>query len=133
MINLSVNTKLKAGKTLDRCYQYFVEDQKLALKEWIVHLHAEKGACELRVTGEKIKGSGETNSKAVLLTETERLTKEYGFKPLYYGLHLHTVPNEEMGHLMISVKDTDPVEISFESQELDYLVKQFSSRLPKAK
>jgi len=132
MLNLSVNTKLTTGDALDRCHRYFVEQQGLKLVEWIAHLHAEKGACELRVTGGTIKGSTEVDSKAVLLSQAARLVKDYGFAPAYYGLHLHTDPDEDVGHLMVSVKETDPVEITFESQELDFPVKEFSSRLPKA-
>jgi hypothetical protein len=32
----------------------------------------------------------------------------------------------------VAVKETDPVEITFESQELDFPVKEFSDKLPKA-
>ena len=103
MLNLSVNTTLNTRDTLDRSYQYFVVEQGLQLVEWVAHLHAEQGACELRVTGGKIKGTTEVDSKAVLLSQVERL-----------------------------VKDTDPGEITFESQELDFPVKEFSDRLPKA-
>ncbi|MCK5007764.1 MAG: hypothetical protein KAR73_10270 [Spirochaetales bacterium] len=132
MLNLSVNTTLNTGDALDRSYQYFVEEQGLQLVEWVAHLHAEQGACELRITGGKIKGTTEVDSKAVLLSQAERLIKDYGFKPVYYGLHLHTVPDEEVGHLMVAVKETDPVEITFETQELDFPVKEFSAQLPKA-
>lgn len=132
MLNLSVNTTLNTRDTLDRSYQYFVVEQGLQLVEWVAHLHAEQGACELRVTGGKIKGTTEVDSKAVLLSQVERLVKDYGFNPVYYDLHLHAVPDEDVGHLMVSVKETDPVEITFESQELDFPVKEFSDRLPKA-
>jgi hypothetical protein len=132
MLNLSVPTKLTVEKAMDRCYRYFVEEQGLKLMEWIVHLHADQGACELRVTGGDIKGKKEMDSKELLLSETERLTSEYGLEPVHYGLHLHTVPDEAVGHLMISVKEEQPVEIAFESQELDSLVKEFAGGLPKA-
>jgi hypothetical protein len=132
MLNLSVNTALDTGEALDRSYQYFVEKQGLKLVEWIAHLHAESGACELRVTGGKIKGSTEVDSKAVLLSQAARLVNDYGFAPVYYGLHLHAGADEEDGHLMVAVKETHPVEITFESQELDLPVKEFSDQLPKA-
>jgi len=132
MLNLSIETKLSARDALDRSCRYFVEEQGLQLVEWIAHLHAEKGACELRVTGGKIKGSKESDSKEVLLSQARRLVDDYGFEPVYYGLHLHAVPDQDVGHLMVAVKATDPVEVTFESHEMDFPVKEFAGRLPKA-
>ncbi len=132
MLNLEVKTSLATGDTLDRSYEYFVEKQGLQLVEWVAHLHAEQGACELRVTGGKIKGSTEVDSKAVLLSQTGKLIRDYGFEPVYYGLHLHAKPDQDVGHLMVAIKETDPVEVTFESQELDFPVKEFSAQLPKA-
>ena len=57
---------------------------------------------------------------------------DYGFEPVYYGLHLHADSAQDIGHLMVAIKETDPVEITFESQELDFPVKEFSDQLPKA-
>jgi hypothetical protein len=106
MLNLEVKTTLDTGEALDRSYEYFVEKQGLKLVEWVAHLHARQGACELRVTGGKIEGSTEVDSKAVLLSQTERLIGDYGFEPVYFGLHLHTDPDGDAGHLMIAVKET---------------------------
>ena len=132
MLNLEVKTTLSTGEALDSSYEYFVEKQGLQLVEWIAHLHAKEGACELRISGGKIKGSTEVDSKAVLLSQSGRLVKDYGFEPVYFGLHIHSETEADRGHLMIAVKDTDPVEISFESQELDSPVQEFSEQLPKA-
>jgi hypothetical protein len=132
MLNLEVKTSLNTGDTLDRSYEYFVEKQGLQLVEWVAHLHAKQGACELRVTGGMIKGSTEVDSKAVLLSQTGKLIRDYGFEPVYYGLHLHAKPDQDVGHLMVAIKETDPVEITFESRELDFPVKEFSDQLPKA-
>jgi hypothetical protein len=132
MLNLEVKTSLSTGDALDRSYEYFVEQQGLQLVEWIAHLHAAQGACELRVTGGKIKGSTEVDSKAVLLSQTGKLIRDYGFEPVYFGLHLHAKADQDVGHLMVAVKETDPVEVTFESQELDFPVKEFSAQLPKA-
>lgn len=132
MSNLEVETTLAAGEALDRSYQYFVEKKGLRLVEWVAHLHAKQGACELRVTGGKIKGTTEVDSKALLLSQTGRLVKDYGFGPVYYGLHLHTDHDREAGHLMVAIKETDPVQITFESQELDFPVQEFIDQLPSA-
>ena len=132
MLNLEVKTALSTGEALDSACEYFVEKQGLQLVEWIAHLHAEEGACELRVSGGKIKGSTEIDSKAVLLSQAGRLVEDYGFEPVYFGLHIHADSDPAGGHLMIAVKETEPVEITFESQELDFLVREFSDRLPKA-
>jgi len=132
MLNLEVKTSLNTGDALDRSYEYFVEKQGLHLVEWVAHLHAGQGACELRVTGGRIKGSTEVDSKAVLLSQTGKLIKDYGFEPVYFGLHLHAMPDQDVGHLMVAIKETDPVEVTFESQELDFPVKEFSAQLPKA-
>ena len=132
MKNVEVKTALSTGEALDSSYEYFVEKQGLELVEWIAHLHAKEGACELRVSGGKIKGSTEVDSKAVLLSQTGKLVKDYGFEPVYFGLHLHANPDADAGHLMIAVKDNDPVEITFESRELDSEVREFSDQLPRA-
>jgi hypothetical protein len=132
MLNLEVSTTLSTGEALDRSYEYFVEKKGLQLVEWIAHLHAKQGACEVRVTGGKIEGSTEVDSKAVLLSQTGKLVKDYGFEPVYYGLHLHTDPDGDAGHLMIAIRETDPVEVTFESQELDFSVREFSDQLSQA-
>jgi hypothetical protein len=131
-MNLEVKTKLDSGTALNRSYEYFVEKKGLQLVEWVAHLHAKQGACELRVTGGKIVGSTEVDAKAVLLAQTGKLIKDYGFEPVYYGLHLHADPDQDVGHLMVAIKETDPVEVTFESEELDFPVREFSDQLPKA-
>jgi hypothetical protein len=63
MKNVEVKTALSTGEALDSSYEYFVEKQGLELVEWIAHLHAKEGACELRVSGGKIKGSTEDSNR----------------------------------------------------------------------
>ena len=130
MTNTNVKTRLKVGEALDRSYEYFVNEQGLQLVEWIAHMHAREGACELRVTGGTIKGATEVDSKAVLLSQAGKLVSDYGFEPVYFGLHLHAPADGNSGHLMVAVKQTDPVEISFESQELDTAVEGFVDMVP---
>jgi hypothetical protein len=131
MTNTDVKTTLTTGEALDRSYEYFVEQRGYELVEWVAHLHARQGACELRVTGGKIKGTTEVDSKSVLLSQTSKLVQDYGFEPAYYGLHLHGSPEEDGSHLIVAIKETNPVEISFESRELDAPVNEFRDQLPK--
>ena len=132
MQNHEIKTTLDTGTALDRSYEYFVQEKGLELVEWVAHLHARQGACELRVTGGKIVGSTEVDAKAVLLSQAGKLIKDYGFEPVYYGLHLHRNSDREAGHLMVAIKETDPVEITFESRDLDAQVQEFSDQLVRA-
>jgi len=132
MLNMSVKTKLDTNEALRRAYDYFVGDRKLLLVEWIAHMHADQGACEFRASGGRIQAGAAHDSKDVLLAEVDRLSREYGFRLAYYGLHIHASAESDVGHLMVAVHSADPVEITFESHEMDFPVKQFADGIPKA-
>jgi hypothetical protein len=133
MLNISVKTSLKAEEALERSYSYFTEKQGLVLVEWIAHFHAEEGACDLRISGGTVKGNKEYDSKEMLLSQAAHLREKYGFNLVYYGLHFHNSTNVDVGHLMVSINDSKPVEIELVSQEMDYQVREFIDKIPKAK
>ena len=57
-----------------------------------------------------------------------------GFHLVEYVAHFHADASEDaVGHLMVTVSHGDPVEVSFESEELDSAVRAFADGLPRAK
>jgi hypothetical protein len=127
MLRLSVRTKLTPSQALDRAGKYFGENG-LALVETIAHLHGEGGFAEIRVSGGKLVGKAEYDSKLVLDELTKEARNRFGFEPVSFGLHFHA----PLGHVDVTVSNEKPVEVALDSVEYDFQVKQFAGRLPKA-
>jgi hypothetical protein len=127
MLRLSVRTKLGSQQALDRASKYF-EENGLALVETIAHLHGEGGFTEIRVSGGKLVGKAEYDSKLVLNELTKEAKNRFGFEPVSFGLHFHA----PLGHVDVTVSNEKPVEVSLDSVEYDFQVKQFADKLPKA-
>lgn len=49
---------------------------------------------------------------------------------VYYGMHIHASPNEDGGHVMVSIKPGDPVTISIDSHELEFPLKDSKALIP---
>lgn len=114
-------------QTLDRASKYF-EENGLALVETIGHLHGKEGFTEIRVSGGKLVGKTEYDSKFVLDELTNHARSKFGFEPVSFGLHFHA----PLGHVDVTVSNEKPVEVSLDSVEYDAQVKQFADKLPKA-
>ncbi len=127
MLRLSVKTKLSPLQTLDRASKYF-EENGLSLVETIAHLHGKGGFTEIRVSGGKLVGKAEYDSKLVLDELTNDARSKFGFEPVSFGLHFHA----PLGHVDVTVSNEKPVEVSLDSVEYDAQVKQFANKLPKA-
>jgi hypothetical protein len=127
MLRLSVRTKLSSLQALDRASKYFGENG-LALVETIAHLHGEGGFTEIRVSGGKLVGKAEYDSNFVLNELTKEAKNRFGFEPVSFGLHFHA----PLGHVDVTVSNEKPVEVSLDSVEYDFQVKQFADKLPKA-
>jgi hypothetical protein len=127
MLKLSVRTKLDALEALDRADKYF-EENGLALVETIAHLHGKGGFTEIRVSGGKLIGKREYDSKFVLGELTKDVQDRFGFEPVSFGLHFHA----PLGHVDVTVSNEKPAEVVFDSSEYDNQVKEFAGRLPKA-
>jgi hypothetical protein len=127
MLRLSVRTKLGPLQALDRADKYF-EENGLALVETIAHLHGRGGFTEIRVSGGKLVGKAEYDSKLVLDELTNDAKSRFGFEPVFFGLHFHA----PLGHVDVTVSTEKPVEVSLDSVEYDAQVKQFADKLPKA-
>jgi len=126
-LRLSVKTKLEPLEVLDRASKYF-EENGLTLVETIAHLHGQGGFTEIRVSGGKLVGKAEYDSKDVL-DELVKITEEkFSFKPVSFALHFHA----PIGYADVSVTTERPTEITFETMEYDHQVKEFAGRLPKA-
>lgn len=127
MLNLSVKTKLDPLEALDRANKYF-EENGLTLIETVAHLHGQGGFTEIRVSGGKLVGKAEYDSKTVLDELTKTATERFGFKPISFSLHFHAT----VGHVDVTVSNEKPAEVTLESMEFENQAKQFADRLPKA-
>ena len=127
MLKLSVKTKLDALEALDRASKYF-EQNGLALVETNAHLHGKGGFTEIRVSGGKLVGKREYDSKMVLEELMKNARDRFGFEPVSYGLHFHA----PLGHVDVVVSNEDPAEVTLDSSEYDNQVREFAGRLPKA-
>jgi len=126
-LKLSVRTKLDALEALDRASKYF-EENGLALVETNAHLHGKGGFTEIRVSGGKLVGKREYDSKFVLDELVKNARDRFGFEPVSFGLHFHA----PLGHVDVMVSNEEPAEVVLDSLEYDNQVKEFAGRLPKA-
>jgi hypothetical protein len=127
MLRLSVKTRLEPLEALDRAGKYF-EKNGLTLIETIAHLHGQGGFTEIRVSGGKLIGKAEYDSKAVLGELTKTTEDKFGFTPVSFSLHFHTT----VGYVDVNVSNEKPAEVTFETLEYEYQVKEFAGTLPKA-
>jgi hypothetical protein len=127
MLKLSVKTKLGPLQALDRAKKYF-EESGLTLVETIAHLHGSGGFTEIRVSGGKLVGKAEYDSKAVLDELASTVRERFGFEPVSFSLHYHTT----VGYVDVHVSNEKPTEVTLETMEYENQVKQFADSLPKA-
>ena len=127
MLRLSVKTKLEPLEVVDRANKYF-EQKGLTLIESIAHLHGRGGSAEIRVSGGKLSGKAEYDSKQVLSELTGNAVDQFGFEPVSFALHFHAT----VGHVDVTVSNEKPAEVMLDSVEYDYQVREFVERLPRA-
>ena len=127
MLRLSVKTRLDPLQVLDRARDYF-EDSGLTLVETIAHLHARGGFTEIRVSGGKLLGKEEYDSKAVLDELTKNLKETFGFELASYSLHYHT----SVGYVDVHISNEKPAEVTLETAEYEHQITEFADSLPKA-
>jgi hypothetical protein len=58
--------------------------------------------------------------------------EHFGLSIVYRFVHLHTTPDETLGHLMVRVYDEVPTRVEVESQALDTETREFLAELPRA-
>ena len=121
-----MKTKLEPLEVLDMADKYF-EREGLALVETIAHLHAKGGFAEIRVSGGKLVGTAEYDSKQVLSELTRKAVDQFGFEPASFSLHFHS----PLGHLDVAVSNENPAGVTFDSTEYDHQVREFADKLPK--
>ncbi len=114
-------------EALNHASKYF-EENGLTLVETIAHLHGQGGFTEIRVSGGKLVGKAEYDSKTVLDELTRNAADRFGFKPVSFALHFHA----PLGHVDVSVSNEKPAELVLDAIGYDYQVKEFADRLPKA-
>jgi hypothetical protein len=129
MLNLSVKTKLKPLEALDKTYEYFTKNVGLRVVEMVGHMHAEEGFAEIRLSSGTLSGNGKHESREVLREILDHLGNTYGLDTVHYLLHMHSVPDESVGHLIAKVNNGSPTEVEFTSQEYDEQVREFARKL----
>jgi hypothetical protein len=126
VLKLSVTTKIDPSDALDRVTRYF-EEKGLTLIESVAHLHGRGGFTEIRISGGKLLGKAEYDSKTVLNDLTKYVESTFGFKTAQSSLHFHA----PTGYVDISVSSEKPVEVTFETMEYEHQVKELADKLPK--
>jgi hypothetical protein len=129
MLNLTVKTKLKPQQALDKTYDYFTKKVGLQVVEMIGHMHAQQGFTEIRLSSGSISANGEHESRQVLREILDHIRDTYGLETVHYLLHMHSVPDESVGHLIAKVNIGSPTEIEFTSEEYDEQVREFARKL----
>ncbi len=131
MLNLSVKTSLNPLESFDLAYDYFTKKVGLKVIELVGHMHAVSGFTEVRLSDGKLGGKENRDSRVVLREMLQHMANTYGLDTVHYLLHLHSVPDETVGHLVVKVTNTTPTEIEFTSEEYDEPVKEFAGSLRK--
>jgi hypothetical protein len=130
MLNLTVKTKLEPLEALDKTYEYFTKEVGLQVVEIVGHMHADQGFAEIRLSSGPLSGGAKKlESRRVLQEILEHIRKSYGLETVHYLLHMHSVPDESVGHLIAKITTGSPVEVEFTSEEYDDQVREFSRRL----
>ena len=125
MLKFSVKTKMDPLEALDRAIKYF-EEKGLTLIESVAHLHGRGGFTEIRVSGGKLLGKTEYDSKIVLTDLTQYAEDKFGIKVIGSSLHFHA----SIGFVDVSVSSEKPTEVTFQTMEYEYQVKEFADKLP---
>jgi hypothetical protein len=129
MLNLSVKTKLKPLEALDKTYEHFTKNVGLRVVEMVGHMHAEQGFAEIRLSSGILSAKGEHDSRQVLREILNHVNETYGLDTVHYVLHMHSVPDESVGHLIAKVSNSSPTEVEFTSEEYDEQVREFARKL----
>jgi len=127
MRRLSVRTKLDPLQVFDRAQKYF-EESGLTLVETVGHLHGKGGFTEIRVSGGKLVGNADFDSKAVLDDLTNTAKVKFGFEIVSFSLHYHAT----VGYVDVLISNEKPAEVILETMEYEYQVNRFAESLPKA-
>jgi hypothetical protein len=92
-------------------------------------MHADQGFTEVRLSNGILAGKGEYESREVLFKTLDHLRETYGLQTVHYLLHMHSVPDESVGHLIVKIGTGSPTEIEFTSEEYDEQVRAFAQAL----
>jgi hypothetical protein len=129
MLNLAVKTKLEPLEALERTHDHFTKELGLKVVEMVGHMHGKEGFTEIRLSSGKIIGTGEHDAQQVLRELLDHTEATYGLQTVHYLLHMHSVPDESVGHLVVKVGTGSPTEVEFSSEEYDEAVREFARKL----
>jgi hypothetical protein len=129
VLNLTVKTKLKPWAAFDRTYEHFTKNVGLSVVEMVGHMHAKEGFTEIRLSSGTLSANGEHKSRQVLQEILDHVSQTYGLETVHYLLHMHSVPDESVGHLIVKVSTGSPTEVEFTSEEYDEQVREFARTL----
>jgi hypothetical protein len=130
MLTLSVKTKMAAPEAFGRTLDHFTSNLGLRAVELAAHLHGTEGFTEIRLSGDALVGRQRLNPRQVLEELSALVEDKYGLEPVHYLLHMHSHPDESVGHLVVKIVTGPPVELEFTSEEYDGPVREFAESLP---
>ena len=113
-------------EVLDRAREYFVVKNGLTLVESFAHYHGQSGSIDVGVSGVKLMGKTEYDSKTVLNELMKYVEEQFGIKLETLILHLHS----SLGHIELVVSNSKPVEVTIETMEHENEVSEFLHKLP---
>jgi hypothetical protein len=131
MLTLEVTTVLGAVEALDRTLRHFTEQFGLKPVEIAAHLHGREGFVEVRISGDALEGSERQDPERVLKQLATHVEREYGLSTVHYLLHMHSDPDESVGHLVVKINLGPPVGLEFTSEEFDEAVREYAATLPR--
>ena len=131
MLTLEVTTSLEGVQALEKTLAHFSEQFGLKPVEIAAHLHGREGFVEVRISGDALEGNGKHDPEKVLRQLSAHVQRQYGLTLVHYLLHMHTHPDESVGHLVVKINLGPPVELEFTSEELDEAVQEYASTLPR--
>lgn len=132
MLTLNVQTKLKPLEALESAYKYFTVQVGLKVVEIVAHLHAQDGFTEIRVSSGKIIAKREYDAQEMLNDLVRYVERSYGLQAVHYLLHMHSIPDETAGHMVVKVNTSTPTELELTSEDYDHQAQEYANRLPKA-
>ena len=129
MLNLTVKTNMNPRAALDKTYEHFTKIVGLRVVEIVGHMHSEEGFAEMRLSDGTLAPGDEHESREVLQEILDHVSETYGLETVHYLLHMHSVPDESVGHLIAKVSTASPTEVEFNSEEYDEQVREFARSL----
>ena len=129
MQNFSAQTQLTPQEVIDRAYRQFVARQSLVLIARVMHFHGTEGAMQLEVSGARLVGKATYESRATFDQMVAHIQETYGLTPVFMLLHMHSVHEEDAGHLVVQADFGTPGMVRLETETYRREAQEFLDRM----